>query len=157
MFPLKILILIVSESKESFAPGLNLLSLLLEKLDTSFWLISNTLNSPTQLFTVICSKPWFTNSLTCLNSQMFEENRLSGDEMIDQFTQSEGIWAIFDNVLKHLSQPHLFCWFMPLLKTIAEFENYFGVMIREMTGFLIQTCGDYNNYWFTYNFFLIKF
>ena len=138
-----------------FALGLSLISLLLEKLDSSFWLISSSLNSPTELFTIICSKNWYKQGLILAKDQTFTENRLSGDEIINQFIQSEGISTIFNNVVKQSAQPHLFCWFLPLLKTISEFENYFVAMIKEMTSFLLQICGK-NLYFLALSSSLLK-
>ena len=125
-----------------FALGLSLISLLLEKLDSSFWLITSTLNSPSDLFSIICSNRWYTKGLI-LAKETFYENRLSGDEMINQFTQSEGICSIFNEVAKQSRQPHLLCWFLPLLKTLSDFENYFREMINQMANFLLQVCGKY--------------
>ena len=125
-----------------FALGLSLISLLLEKLDSSFWLITNSLNSPSDLFSIICTNKWYKKGLN-LAKEMFSENRLSGDEMINQFTQSEGIFSIFNEIIKQSHQPYLLCWFLPLLKTLCDFENYFREVIREMTNFLLQVCGKF--------------
>eukprot|EP00111_Clytia_hemisphaerica_P002297 TCONS_00006450-protein len=129
----------MQESQELFACGINLLSLLLEKLDSSFWLISNIANVPTELFTMVKSNFWYKSSLKSSRKKTFRESFVTeADDVITQITGTEGIGTVFNDVIKQSTQAFLFKWFMPLIKTLSEFENYFAAMITAVTDFLLQ-------------------
>ena len=118
--------------------------MLLEKLDSSFWLISNIVNVPTELFTMIKSNVWYKSSLKSSRKKTFRESFVNeADDVITQITEMEGIGTVFNDVIKQSSQPFLFQWLIPLIKTLSEFENYFAAMIRAVTDFLLQLIGKH--------------
>ena len=93
---------------------------------------------------MLTNNSWYRSSKEISYQTSFNETIFnSADEIISQFTESGGIESVFNDMLKQMSQPHLFCWFLPLIKTFSEFETYFTAMVRTTAEYLCKTFGNY--------------
>ena len=131
------------DSEELFWTGVNILTLIQQKLDSGFWLLSNAFSAPDELYIMIRSNMWYIGAQSAAKNIIFEEDDFSdAEDIISQFTQTEGLSTIQNTIGKSLKHPYLFSWMVPLLKTLSEFENYFSSMVKTITLCLLQLVGE---------------
>jgi len=90
---------------------------------------------------MIRSNQWYIGAQAAAKNNTFKEEG-DAENIISQFTQTKELPTIQNTITKSLKHPHLFSWMLPLLKTLSEFENHFGKMVKTICKFLMQVVGE---------------
>ena len=132
----------ISDSKVAFWPVLFCLNVLMTKLESTFWLMTDFEDAPKTVFRLICNHEIFAKDLKSLAAEPFRETADTAQDEItlSQLVEEEENSELNVSGLQSCGQKSCkpFFWILPYIRTILDLENLCGKLTRDVIEYLLS-------------------